>query len=215
MSVLVLAINGSPRKDGNTARVLKAALDEAAALGADTAFIQVSEVLGAVKVPYCVHCSIQCKGVCYEGTVLAEMFDLLRRADGVFLGSPVYFGTVSAQLKSFWDKTRRLRHEFALLNVVGGAVAVGGARFGGQETTISALHDMMLVQGMTLIGDGHMSGDVGHQGVCAQQFIGNDPSADKRAHQVNKRMRLLVHRVVEVARATAELREAGRAVAQK
>jgi multimeric flavodoxin WrbA len=213
--MLVLAINGSPRKDGNTARVLKATLDEAAALGADTAFIQVSDALEAVKVPYCIHCSIQCKGVCYEGTALVGMFDLLRRADGVLLGSPVYFGTVSAQLKSFWDKTRRLRREFALLNVVGGAVAVGGARFGGQETTVRALHDMMLVQGMTLVGDGHMSGDAGHQGVCTQQFVGNDQPANERARQVDKRMRLLVHRVVEVARATAELREAGRAAAQR
>jgi multimeric flavodoxin WrbA len=131
------------------------------------------------------------------------MFDLLRRADGLILGSPVYFGTVAAPLKAFWDKTRRIRKELALLNVVGGAVAVGGSRFGGQETTLRAMHDMMLTQGMTLVGDGHFSGDAGHHGACAQQPAGDD-------HQVFERTRLLVQRVVEVARATADLRRMNR-----
>ena len=92
------------------------------------------------------------------------MFDLLRRADGILLGSPVYFGTVSAQLKSFWDKTRLLRREKYLINVVGGALAVGGSRFGGQETTLRALQDMMLCQGMIVVGDAHLEEDAGHQG---------------------------------------------------
>lgn len=205
--MLLVAINGSPRKDGNTAHVLKAVLEEAGTLGVQTAFIQASGGIKAAKIPYCAHCSTPCKGVCYEGTALAVMLDLLRGADGVIIGSPVYFGTVAAPLKAFWDKTRRLRKEFALLNVVGGAVAVGGSRFGGQETTIRALHDMMLTQGMTLVGDGHMSGDAGHSGACAQQPAKDDP-------QVGHRARLLVHRVVEVAGATAELRKASRAAAQ-
>lgn len=205
--MLVVAINGSPRKNGNTAELLKAALAEAAALGVDTAFIQASDGIKAAKIPYCAHCSTPCSGVCYEDTALVEMFDLLRRADAVLLGSPVYFGTVSAPLKCFWDKTRKLRKEYALLNVVGGVVTNGSSRFGGQETTVRALHDMMLTQGMTVIGDGHFSGDAGHHGACAQQPIQNDP-------EVYKRIRLLTYRVVELARATAELRKEGRAAAQ-
>jgi len=205
--VLIVAVNGSPRKDGNTAYLLKAALDEAGAMGAQTAYIQASEVIKEAKIPFCAHCSTPCKGVCYEGTALAEALDLLREADGVILGSPVYFATVSAQLKAFWDKTRRLRKDFALLNVVGGAVVTGGSRFGGQETTVRALHDMMMTQGMTIVGDGHLSGDAGHQGACAQQPARDDSEVDKR-------MRLLVRRVVEVARATAELRRAARTAAK-
>ncbi|ACA59035.1 flavodoxin family protein [Candidatus Desulforudis audaxviator] len=205
--MLIVAVNGSPRKDGNTAYLLKAALDEAGAMGAQTAYIQASEVIKEAKIPFCAHCSTPCKGVCYEGTALAEALDLLREADGVILGSPVYFATVSAQLKAFWDKTRRLRKDFALLNVVGGAVVTGGSRFGGQETTVRALHDMMMTQGMTIVGDGHLSGDAGHQGACAQQPARDDSEVDKR-------MRLLVRRVVEVARATAELRRAARTAAK-
>ncbi|MDI6688874.1 MAG: NAD(P)H-dependent oxidoreductase [Actinomycetota bacterium] len=40
---------------------------------------------------------------------MEEVFNLLKQADGVVLGSPVYFGTVSAQMKAFWDKTRDIR----------------------------------------------------------------------------------------------------------
>ena len=50
-----------------------------------------------------------CSGVCYKGTELEEAFELLEKADGVIFGSPVYFGTVSAQMKAFADKARGLR----------------------------------------------------------------------------------------------------------
>jgi len=60
-------------------------------------------------------------------------FQKLAQADALIIGSPVYFGTVSAQLKGFWDKSRKLRTALALLNTVGAAVTTGGARFGGQE----------------------------------------------------------------------------------
>lgn len=197
--MLILAINGSPRSNGSTARMLHAAQEVITAAGVETAFVQVSEGLADLKTPYCVLCSDPCTGKCYAGTRLADMFALLRRADGVIVGSPVYFSTVSAPLKSFWDRTRPLRREKALLNVVGGALAVGGARFGGQETTIRAIHDMMLCQGMTVVGDGYPEDDAGHQGACAQEPAGNDPGGIRRAQ-------VLARRVLEVAAATAELR---------
>ncbi|MGC7845686.1 flavodoxin family protein [Desulforudis sp. 1088] len=204
--MLIVGLNGSPRKNGNTAEILGAALAEAKALGADTLLLQVSEGVGAARTAFCTHCSSPCKGVCYQGTALEEMFNLLRRADAVIMGSPVYFGTVSAQLKAFWDKTRKLRSELALVNVVGAAVTVGGARFGGQEGTLRTLHNMLLVQGMILVGDGHVSADAGHFGVCAQQ-----PAKDDT--EVFKRVPILVRRVVEVARATESLRKGRRAQA--
>jgi len=197
--MLIVGLNGSPRREGNTAYLLRTALAEVEKAGVRTAFIQVSEGVVDVKVPFCISCSSPCEGMCYKGTRMAEMFDLLRRADGILIGSPVYFGTISAQLKAFWDKGRRLRYQKALLNVVGGAMAVGGARFGGQETTIRAIHDIMLIQGMTIVGDGHLHDDAGHQGVCAQRPSKEDNEALIRA-------RILGRRVLEVAGTTAQLR---------
>ncbi|HIE12408.1 MAG TPA: flavodoxin family protein [Desulfotomaculum sp.] len=195
--MLILALNGSPRPDGGTAQLLSAALDEAASMGASTVLLQAVEGLQELKFPYCIHCSSPCRGMCYQGTKLEEMFELLGRSDGLIIGSPVYFGTVSAPLKAFWDKTRRLRKEKALINVVGGGVVSGGSRFGGQEPTLQVLVAMMLSHGMTVVGDGHSDGDPGHLGACIQYRNNGEGLIQAR---------FLAKRVVEVARATQVLR---------
>ena len=197
--MLILGINGSVHQHGNTADLLTYGLEEAAKMGAETELIFVQEALDEFKQPYCTVCEPRCPGVCYEGKRLEGMFNLLRECDGILLGSPVYFGTVTAQLKSFWDMSRKLRNDKALLNTVGGAVSVGAARFGGQETTLRALHDMMLVQGMLIVGDGHGSVDPGHQGACAQRPAIKDDYAISR-------VRIMARRVVDVAKATVVLR---------
>ena len=197
--LFILGINGSPNHDGNTVFLLKEALAAARESGAKTELLHVAEILQGVEPPFCEICSSTCDGVCGEGNKLGEAFDLLHRVDGIIMGSPVYFGTLSGQLKAFWDKTRVLRREKALLNVVGGAIAVGGGRFGGQETTLKAIHDMMLVQGMIIVGDGYREFDCGHQGACAQRPAMEDENGRKRAH-------ILGRHVLEVAAATKELR---------
>lgn len=197
--MLIVAINGSPHAQGNTALMLRAALEEVTAAGAEGYFIQVSELLPKAKVPYCIVCTNPCEGKCYHNTPLEEAYEILRRCDGIIMGSPVYFCTVSAQLKAFWDKTRSLRKDKALLNVVGGALSVGAGRFGGQETTLRAMQDMMFCQGMTVVGDGFDGHDVGHLGACAQRFGEDNPDGLKRT-------RILARRVLEVAQATASLR---------
>jgi len=198
--MLIVGINGSPKKEGNTAFLVREGLAAAKAAGAATALIHVSESLSDQKIPYCIQCSNPCQGRCSRDNCLGEAFDLLRKADGLLLGSPVYFGTVSAQLKAFWDKGRILRKEKALLNVVGAGVAVGGSRFGGQETTIKALFDMMLIQGMMLVGDGFGEADCGHQGSCGQAPASSDEFAVQR-------VRITGRRLAEVAAATMSLRK--------
>lgn len=197
--MLIAAINGSPNPEGNTTYMLRAAVEEINNAGAEGHFIQVSSLLSKLKVPYCIACSNPCEGKCFRGTDLEYAFDLLRRCDGMILGSPVYFCTVSAPLKAFWDKTRALRKEKALLNVVGGALSVGAGRFGGQETTLRAMQDMMLCQGMTVVGEGYFDNDAGHLGACAQTMARDDQDGVNRS-------RVLARRVLEVAKATVELR---------
>jgi len=194
-----LGINGSPNKDGNTAFLLRQGLAVAQEMGAETRLIQVAEVLAGLDPPFCDACTSPCDGSCGAGNRLGEVFELLRRADGMLVGSPVYFGSISGQLKAFWDKTRVLRGEKALLNVVGGGVTIAGARFGGQETALRAIHDLMFVQGMILVGDGLRDYDCGHQGACAQGPAKQDENGIKRT-------RILMRRIVEVARATEGLR---------
>ncbi|NLO90056.1 MAG: NAD(P)H-dependent oxidoreductase [Clostridia bacterium] len=198
--MLIVAVNGSPRKHGNTSYLLQEALKVAQERGITTEMIHVSEVLGEAEHPFCNFCMNVCDGKCFVGTGLEEAYELLKKADGIIVGTPVYFGTVSAQLKGFWDKTRFMRKDKSLLNTVGGVITVGGARFGGQETTLNAVIHMMLVQGMTIVGDGHFDHDCGHFGSCGQKPSEKDDFALERA-------RITMKRIIEVAEATKELRK--------
>ena len=193
----IIGINGSPHEDGNTAFLLNKALEAIEEKGAETQVLHIKKPLAELETPFCVHCSSPCDQSCYQGTLLAEYFAMMAEADGIILASPVYFGTVSAQLKSFWDMTRALRTEEALFNTVGGAIAVGASRFGGQETTIRALQDMMLVQGMTIVGDGAKGESVGHQGVCGQQEAKADKTAQQEAVNLGQRIFQVAHNLNE------------------
>ncbi|MTI81448.1 MAG: flavodoxin family protein [Firmicutes bacterium] len=198
--MLIIALNGSPNADGNTAYLLREALETIKSENVETKFFQLSEALEQAKHPFCTCCTSPCSGVCFEGTELEKMYNDLRRVDGLILGSPVYFGTVSAQMKAFWDKTRALRKDKSLIDVVGGAVTSGGSRFGGQESTARALHDIMLVQGMTVVGDGYYHDDAGHQAACSQRPSSEDTEALKRT-------RILARRILGMAKATADMRK--------
>ena len=197
--MLIVGENGSPNQNGNTGELLRLVLDKAAALGARTALIDCAALLAACDQPFCTACATPCPGVCYADTPLAAAFELLKEADGLVVGSPVYFGTVAAQLKAFFDKARKVRAGKELYNTVGAALAVGASRFGGQETTIRAIHDILLVQGLILVGDGYGDDDCGHQGVGAQRPVQTDDCAKKRAD-------ILAKRLIEVCQATAPLR---------
>lgn len=198
----IVTLNGSPNKSGNTAFLLKHASNYLLnKYGIVTTNIEVAAIMHKQKNPFCVVCSNPCTGLCYKDTELEKAFDTIADSDGILIGSPVYFGTVSAQLKAFWDKSRKIRGEKKFLNLVGGALTIGSARFGGQETTMKAIFDMMLVQGMIIVGDGQSDADCGHHGVAAQRPAENDIAALKRAE-------ILAERVYEVAGAIKPLRKA-------
>lgn len=200
--MLILGLNGSPNKEGNTSFLLNSVLETASVLGAETQILQVDALVKSAKHPFCSVCSNPCSGVCFKGTKLEEAYELLKRADGVVFGSPTYFGTVSAQLKAFFDKTRMLRRDKGLYNVVAAGVTVGSSKYGGQETTMRALHDIMLVHGMIIVGDGFAEKDCGHHGVIAQRPAQSDDFALSRVELLGKRM-------VEVCEATRALRRKG------
>lgn len=196
----IIGLNGSPNKKGNTYYLLNKVLELCEAEGAETEIINIPEVVNSAKLPFCTACSTPCTGKCYENTELETAYDKLRRADGVLIGSPVYFGSASAQLKAFFDKTRKARSEKAFVNLVGAAVTVGASKYGGQETTVKAIHDMMLVQGMIIVGDGHVDYDAGHHGVCSQRPAEADEFTAKRIPVLAKRI-MEVARVVKGCRA--------------
>lgn len=182
----IIAVNGSHNKDGNCAFLIETILEDLSQMGAETKVFSAHEAISDCTQPFCVCCSSPCSKVCY-GPKLTALFDEMKDADAIIFASPVYFGSMSAQLKCLFDKTRDLRANNALIGKIGLAVSCGASKYGGQEKTVAAIHDCMLVDGMTIVGPSASSG-AGHMGVCAQKNARDDEFAISRAHLAAQRI---------------------------
>jgi multimeric flavodoxin WrbA len=160
--VKIIGINGSPRKNSNTSYLVETALKSAESAGANIEIIN----LGSANIEPCVACDI-CKatGECAIYDDMREILDIMMKSDGMIIGSPVYFGSVTSQLKMLIDRTRPLRGSFRLKNKICGAIATGGSRNGGQESTISVIHDFLLIHDAIIVGDGAPMAHYGGTGV--------------------------------------------------
>lgn len=149
--MMVLGISGSPKRAGNTEFLLGEALAVAKERKLDTQKLLCSDL----NVLFCNDCGDCSKGKpCYIEDDMTEILAALQKADGIIVASPVYFGCISAQLKAVFDRTIPLRRQgLKLKDKVGCAISVGGARNGGQEKTIEAIHSWMHIHGMIVVGD--------------------------------------------------------------
>ncbi len=102
----VLAVNGSPRKTWNTATLLKQALKGAASRGAATELIHLYDL----NFKGCISC-FKCKtsggksyGRCAVKDGLTPVLKKVEAAAALILGSPIYFGTVSGEMRSFMER---------------------------------------------------------------------------------------------------------------
>jgi multimeric flavodoxin WrbA len=161
-SVKILGVVGSPRR-GNTEILVKEALKSAEELGnVETEILH----LHPLKINPCIAC-FRCFDEAENGRAcpsfeddMEKVYPKLADSDGIIIGSPVYFGGISGELKVLLDRTEpfvryaRTGYGGGLSNKVGGAIAVGYNRNGGQETTIQMIHSYFLVHDMIVVGSG-------------------------------------------------------------
>jgi len=112
--MLVVGLQGSPRRKGNSRFLLETFLNATASFGAETRLIEVDQrhILPCKEYTVC-----EKKGYCpIEDDMLSEIYGLIRRADVVVAATPVFFYNMSAQLKAlidrcqtFWARKYRLR----------------------------------------------------------------------------------------------------------
>ena len=102
----VIAINGSPRKNFNTATLLQFALNGASEMGAETALYHI----GTMDFSPCKSC-LACKskklpqtGRCVLNDCLTPVINDVLNADAIVLGSPIYFYTESASFRAFMER---------------------------------------------------------------------------------------------------------------
>jgi multimeric flavodoxin WrbA len=102
----VIGINGSPRKKWNTATLLNKALEGAESEGAETELIHLYdlEYKGCISCFNCKKKNSKSYGRCAVRDDLTKVFEKIEDADAVILGSPIYFGIVTGEMRSFMER---------------------------------------------------------------------------------------------------------------
>jgi len=162
-----LAINGSPRKGGNTESMLQHVLEPLAAAGWDTELYQ----LGGKEIRGCMAC-YKCferkdRQCAVKKDCLNDVIEKMFRADAIILGSPTYFADVTAEIKALMDRSGLVSiANGGLLRGKIGAGVVAVRRGGGTHVfdTMNHLFQIseMIVPGSTYwnIGYGLNKGEV-------------------------------------------------------
>ena len=140
----VIAINGSPKANGNTFYALQTICEELTTKGIQTEILHI----GNQNISGCMACG-QCKdGHCiYSDDKLKGYVEKIYAADGLILGSPVYYSAIAGTMKCFLDRLfypnrGRLRHK------IGACVAV--PRRSGGVTTFDQLNNFFLISEMLI-----------------------------------------------------------------
>jgi len=100
-----IAINGSPRKKWNTSQLLREAAKGAESVGAEVKFINLYDLAykGCIS---CFGCkrkgAIPCH--CFMKDDLSPILEEVLQADVLFLGSPIYFGNITGEMRSFLER---------------------------------------------------------------------------------------------------------------
>ncbi len=154
----IIGVCGSTRKNA-TEYALREALKAAETVeGIETEFITVR----GKKITPCIHCNKCVKNnvtgcPMYSQDDMDELYLKCLDAEGLILASPVFEMGISPQLSAFVSRWRSTYVEIkknpeVFARKVGGAIAAGGTRNGGQEMTIACIHNFFHTQGYVVTG---------------------------------------------------------------
>lgn len=140
----VLLINGSPKTNGNTATALQEMVSVFEKEGVETEILQV----GNKEVRGCVACGLcSTKGKCVYDDIVNEAAIKFREADGLVIGTPVYYAMANGTLTSFLQRLF-YSSNFDKTMKVGASVVV--ARRGGLSSTYDEVNKFFGISGMPI-----------------------------------------------------------------
>ncbi len=180
-SLHVVAFNGSARKNGNTAILINYVLQELEKEGITTELVQLS----GNKIRGCTAC-MKCfenrdKRCVIDDDMVNDCIRKMIEADGIILGSPVYFSDVPAEMKALIDRAGFVSMANGeLFRRKVGAAAVAVRRTGAIHTADTLIHFLlgrdMILTGFPGIGMGLNIGDVDRdlEGVDRMKAIGQN-----------------------------------------
>ena len=177
----VLAVNGSPRHEGNTAGMLGTVLDVCKNAGYETELYQA----GGRLVQGCLACG-SCRkspGKCVTDDWMNDLYKKMVEADAIVLGSPTYFSDLTPEMKAVIDRCGFVGRGDgnAFSRKIGAAVSA--VRRAGGIHTLDSIQHFFLINDMVVVGSSYwnmsLSCDVGDygkdtEGVATMQRLGEN-----------------------------------------
>jgi multimeric flavodoxin WrbA len=150
----VIAFNGSPRKDGNTSILIHHVFSELEKEGIETDLVQLSEreIHGCIA---CNKCSQNPNRHCAVKSDAANVYiDKMLAADGIILGSPVYFQGVTPEMKALIDRTGYVARSNGRMFKDKVAASLVALRRSGGISTLDTMNHFFLSGQMIIVGRG-------------------------------------------------------------
>jgi len=193
--IKLFGISGSPRK-ASTDYIVRESLRYASEkYPVETEYFSAQ----GKKLNFCIHCDycIREKSGCIHNDDMQQVYEKLKWADALIIGTPVYQGMVSGQIKVIMDRCRAIAAQYPhfIMNKPGGAIAVGGDRIGGQEPSIQAILNFYIINGAIPVGGGSFGANLG--GTLWSKDLGANGVRDDE--EGLKSMRRTVNKLMKMA----------------
>lgn len=159
----VVLINGSPRKEGNTAALLGVVTEELEKQGVGTELVQ----LGGKRIRGCRACykcfENQDQRCSFKDDMLNECMEKMIQADGMVLGTPTYFSNVTSEIKALIDRAGlvAIANNYLFKQKVGAAVVA--VRRAGATDAFDAINKLFLINQMIVPGSIYWNLGVGFE----------------------------------------------------
>jgi multimeric flavodoxin WrbA len=171
----IIGINGSPKGEkSQTRRLVMGVLEGARQAGADVTFVDIC----SLEIKYCTACgACYANGECIHDDDYAALLEKMLDADGIVFGSPNYINSVTAQLKTVFDRMADAIHCQYFTGKYGCAVSTAGGSMA--DEVADYMNSTLLHLGATTVGK---------VGV----LVGADPDAivpaEKKAKELGRKL---------------------------
>lgn len=156
----VIAVNGSARKDGNTAIMLRRACQILEREGIETELMQLAgTTIHGCRA--CGRCQNEDLGRCvFDKDPVNDFISKVEEAQGIILGSPTYFADLTSELKALIDRSGyAARRKGLFRRKLGAAVVV--ARRGGAIHTFDSINHFFTISEMLIVGSSYWNVGIG------------------------------------------------------
>ena len=195
------AFNGSPRKDGNTATLLRVALSELESQGIETELVHLKGPLSGCIA--CFKCHEKKDGRCaLDKDIINDCIEKMALADGIILGSPTYFSDLTPELKALIDRAGFVGKANGDMFKRKVGAAVVAVRRAGAIHVFDSINHFFLINQMVIPGSSYWNIGMG----LAEKDVERDPEGMQTMRVLGQNMGWLMKKLKRVRMRCSRLR---------